>query len=339
MTSRGGTAVDVRGAKKELDEALRLAETEDLPERPRSSRIVLPTVVREQPDDPLQQTSALVLARSLLKLDRPAEAVAVLDALSAATDKPSDMFALLADAHLRLGNAALAERAARTGLLLHKTDSSLLDLLLAAQGAQGLSSDAVATARQRMAGRRDAGTLLDAAEQLLRHAATVPESRLAEHYAELHEALAFATEARTLAPKDLPARVVRARALQRLDRWSEAKAELASLPEGGTAAWRREAAEAEARGLLRLREYAGCLAHCNNALAAFPASTSLARTRALAFAEGFIPGVETGGRRVVDDAAMSCFEKAGADPSSREPGIRRCATAHGRAARRRPWRS
>ena len=321
VTSRGGAAVDVRGAKKELDEALHLAETGDFAGAVQIlSRVVLPTVVREHPDDPLQQTSALVLAKSLLKLDRPAEAVAVLDALSAATDKPSEMSALLADAHLRLGNAALAERAARTGLLLHKTDASLLDLLLAAQGAQGLSSDAVATARQRMAGRRDTGTLLDAAEQLLRHAATVPESRLAEHYGELHEALALATEARTLAPKELPPRVLRARVLQRLDRWTEAKAELAGLPEGGAAAWRREAAEAEARGLLRLREYAGCLAHCNKALAAFPASTSLARTRALAFAEGFILGVETGGRRVVDDASMNFFEKAVADPAVREPG-------------------
>ena len=109
VTSRGGAGVDVRGAKKELDEALHLAETGDFAGAVQIlSRVVLPTVVREHPDDPLQQTSALVLAKSLLKLDRPAEAVAVLDALSAATDKPSEMFALLADAHLRIGNAALA---------------------------------------------------------------------------------------------------------------------------------------------------------------------------------------------------------------------------------------
>jgi serine/threonine protein kinase len=215
VTGRGGSTVDVRGAKKELDEALRFAEKEDWTSAVEIlSRVVLPSVVREHPDDPLQQTSAITLARCLLKLDRPAEAVAALDALSAATDKPSDMFALLADAHLRLGNASLAERAARTGLLLHKTDATLLDLLLAAQGAQGLSSDAVATARQRLAGRRDAGTLLDAAAQLLQHAATVPETRLPEQFAEFHEALALAAEARNLAPKDHRPRVIRARALR-----------------------------------------------------------------------------------------------------------------------------
>jgi tetratricopeptide (TPR) repeat protein len=276
--------------------------------------------VREHPDDPLQQTSAITLARGLLKLDRPADAVAALDALSAATDKPSDMFALLADAHLRLGNASLAERAARTGLLLHRTDAALLDLLLAAQGAQGLSTDAVDTARLRIAGRRDAGTLLDAAEQLLRHAATVVETRLPEQFSDLHEALALAAEAKNLSPKDHRPRILKARALQGLERWAEARSELGAFPEGGDASLRRQAAEVEARGLLRLREYAGCLAHCNNALAAFPGSASLARTRALAFAEGFILGVETGGRRVVDDAAMSFFDRAVADPTVREPG-------------------
>jgi tetratricopeptide (TPR) repeat protein len=322
VTGRGGGGgVDVRGARKELDEALHFVEREDFTGAVEIlSRLVLPALVREHPDDPLQQTSTIALAKSLLKLDRPQEAVTALDALAAATDKPAEMFALLADAHLKLGNASLAERAARTGLLLHKTDGALLDLLLAAQGAQGLSSDAVATARQRLAGRRDAGTLLDAAEQLLRHAATVPETRLPEQFAELHEALALAGEARALAPKDMRPRVLRARVLQRLDRWGDARTELAGLPEGGEAAWRREAAEAEARGLLRLKEFAGCLAHCNTSLGAFPDSTSLARTRALAFAEGFVLGVETGGRRVVDDAAMSFFERAVADPALREAG-------------------
>jgi tetratricopeptide (TPR) repeat protein len=321
VTGRGGPAVDVRGAKKELDEALKLAgegnwagAVEIL------SRVVLPSVVREMPDDPLQQTSAITLARGLLKLGRPAEAVAALDALSAAAEKPSEMFALLANAHLKLGNPALAERAARTGLLLHKTDAGLLDLLLASQSVQGLVSDSVATARQRLALRRDAGTLLDAAEHLLRHAAAVPETRLPDAFANIHEALELASEARALGLQDARARIVRARALLALDRWPEAKTELVGVPETAGAARRREAAELEARTLLQLREYAGCLAHCNRALAEFPHSASLARTRARAFADGFILGVETGGRRAVDDAAMSFFEKAVGDASAREPG-------------------
>jgi tetratricopeptide (TPR) repeat protein len=321
VTSRGGPAVDVRGTKKELDVALRLAGEGDWDGAVGIlSRLVLPSVVRELPDDPLQQTSTITLARGLMKLGRPAEAVAALDALSAATEKPSDMFALLANAHLKLGNAALAERAASTGLLVHKTDPALLDLLLAAQSLQGLVSNAVVTARQRVALRRDVGTLLDAAEQLLRHAASTPEARLPDAFANVHEALGLASEARTLAPQDARARVVRARALEALDRWQDTKAELADFPEATGAARKREAAEIEARALLQLREYAGCLARCNKGLAEFPDSTSLARTRARAFAEGFILGVETGGRRAVDDASMSFFEKAIASPSGGEPG-------------------
>jgi tetratricopeptide (TPR) repeat protein len=321
VTGRGGPAVDVRGAKKDLDEAMVLAAKEDWAGAVAVlSRVVLPSVVREMPDDPLQQTSAITLARGLMKLGRPAEALAALDALSAATEKPTDMFALVANAHLKLGNAPLAERAARTGLLLHKSDSALLDLLLASLSLQGLVSEAVGTARQRLAVKRSAPTLLDVAEQLLRHATRLPEARLPEVFAAFHETLELATEARRLAPKDARARVLRARALQGLDRWAEAKTELVGLPEGVGAGRRREAAELEARGLLRLREFAGCLALCNKALAQFPESVSLARTRALAFAEGFILGVETGGRRAVDDGAMSFFETAVGDPAVREPG-------------------
>jgi Flp pilus assembly protein TadD len=321
VTGRGGPAVDVRGTKKELDVALRLAGEGDWDGAVGIlSRLVLPSVVRELPDDPLQQTSTITLARGLMKLGRPVEAVAALDALSAATEKPSDMFALLANAHLKLGNAALAERAASTGLLVHKTDPALLDLLLAAQSLQGQVSNAVATARQRLDLRRDAGTLLDAAELLLRHAASAAETRLPDAFANVHEALALASEARTLTPQDPRARVVRAHALEALDRWQDAKAELADFPEATGATRKREAAEIEARALLQLREYAGCLARCNKGLVEFPNSTSLARTRARAFADGFILGVETGGRRAVDDAAMSFFEKAIASPSGREPG-------------------
>ena len=323
VTGRGDgrAAVDVRGAKKDLDEALQLAGKEDWTGAVEIlSRLVLPSLVREIPDDPVQQTATLTYGKALLKLDRPADAVAALDALSAATEKPAELFALLAEAHLRLGNASLAERASRTGLLLHKTDPELLGALLAAQGAQGLTSDAVATARQRLAVQRDVPALLDAAEQLLTHAAAAPEARLPDAFAGVHEAIALASEARKLAPKDQRARIVRAQALQFLDRWADARNELAVLPDGLTASLRREAAETTARTLLNLREFAGCLALCNKALTAHPASRTLARTRALALAEGFILGVETGGRRVVDDAAMTFFEDAVADPALREPG-------------------
>ena len=323
VTGRGDgrASVDVRGVKKDLDYALSLAAKDEWPRAVEIlSRAVLPSVVRELPDDPLQQTSAITLARGLLKLGRPAEAVACLDALSAAADKPSDMFTLLADAHLKLGNAPLAERAARTGLLLHKTDPALLELLLAAQDAQGLVSGAIATARQRLAGKRDAASLASVAEQLLKHAASVPEPRLPDAFANLHEGLRLATEARDLAPKDPRPRLVRARLLHALERWADARPDLAAMPESAPAEVRREAADCAARGLLKLREYATCLAHCNKALAAFPDSVSLTRTRALAFAEGFVLGVESGGRRVVDDAAMSFFERAVANAAVREPG-------------------
>jgi tetratricopeptide (TPR) repeat protein len=323
VTGRGGegrASVDVRGATRDVEEACRLAGAGDWKASvDLLSRVVLPSVVRELPDDPLQQRAVLTFARGLLKLGRPAEAVAALDALSGATEKPIELFTALAEAHRSLGHASLAERAARAGLTIHPDNKALLDGLLEAQRAQGLFPDAVATARQRLAISRDAPALAAAGELLVEQASRVAEARLPERFASLHEAVTLLSEAREKAPADPAWRLPLARALATLERWPEARVVLEGATDARDARRAQAAAELLARVLLRLREYAACLAHCNRSLAMFPGSVELARNRALAFAEGFVLGVETDGRRVADDAAMSFFERAISDSSRREP--------------------
>jgi tetratricopeptide (TPR) repeat protein len=323
VTGRGGegrASVDVRGATRDIEEARRLAGAGDWKAAvDLLSRVVLPSVVRELPDDPLQQGAVLTFARGLLKLGRPAEAVTALDALSGATEKPIELFIALAEAHLGLGHASLAERAARAGLSVYSANTALLEHLLDAQRAQGLYADAVATARQRLAASRDAPALVAAGEQLVEQASRVSEARLPEQFALLHEAEALLTEAREQAPADPAWRLPLARALATLERWPEARVILEGTVDARDARRAQAAAELLARVLLRLREYAACLARCNRSLATFQGSVSLARNRALAFAEGFVLGVETDGRRVADDAAMSFFERVIADAARREP--------------------
>ncbi|HMA29019.1 MAG TPA: tetratricopeptide repeat protein, partial [Thermoanaerobaculia bacterium] len=255
----------------------------------------------------------------LIELGRSEEALPVLDALSGATERPAEVFISLARAHLALGHAALAERAARAGLTVHEGNPALLEGLLEAQRAQGLLSDAVATARQRLAASRDAGSLSTAAGLLVEQAARVPEARLPEGFSSLHEAVALLSEAREKAPHDPSWKLPLARAYAALEQWTEARVVLEGVTETPDPRQAREAAELLAKCLLALREYGACLAQCNRSLALFPDSVALARHRALAFAEGFVLGVETDGRRVMDDAAMSFFEKVIADAARCEP--------------------
>ncbi|HSB62960.1 MAG TPA: protein kinase [Thermoanaerobaculia bacterium] len=316
----GRASVDVRGAARDLDEAKKLAGKGNWKAAVELlSRIVLPSVVRELPDDPLQQTAVLTLARGLLELGRGAEAVTALDALSGAVEKPADLFIFMARAQLSLGQAALAERAARAGLGVHEGNPKLLECLLEAQRAQGLFSDAIATARQRLAVTRDAAALSTVAEQLVEHAARVSEARLPDGFSSLHEAVSLLSEARELAPHDPSWRLSLAHAFAALERWPEARVILEGITEAPDVHRAQEGAELLAKCLLSLREYAACLAQCNRSLALFPDSVALSRHRALAFAEGFVLGVETEGRRVVDDAAMSFFEKIIADAAHCEP--------------------
>jgi tetratricopeptide (TPR) repeat protein len=318
--AEGRASVDVRGAARDVDEAKRLAGKGDWKAAvDLLSRVVLPSVVRELPDDPLQQTAVLIFARGLLELGRAEEAVTVLDALSGAMEKPAELFISLARAHLVLGHAPLAERAARAGLTVHAGNPKMLECLLEAQRAQGLFSDAVATARQRLAASRDAGSLSMAAEQLVDSAVRVSEARLPEGFPSLHEAVSLLSEAREQAPLDPSWRLPLARAFAALDRWAEARVVLEGITETRDPRRARESAELLATCLLSLREYGACLAQCNRSLALFPDSLALTRHRALAFAEGFVLGVETDGRRVVDDAAMSFFERVIADARHCEP--------------------
>jgi tetratricopeptide (TPR) repeat protein len=319
-SAEGRVSVDVRGAPREVEEARRRAAAGDWKAAADLlSRVVLPSVAREFPDDPLQQRAVLTLARALLRLGRPAEAVAALDALSGATEKPAELFTSLAEGHLALGRAPLAERAAQAGLIVHGTNTALFELLLEAQRAQGRFSDAVATARQRLAVSRDAASLAAAGEQLVELAARVSEARLPEAFGPLHEAVSLLSEARERAPQDPAWRLPLARAFVSLERWPEARATLEGITDDRDPRRAREVAELLAQCLLRLREYGTCLAHCNRSLAVFPDSVALARRRALAFAEGFVLGVERDGRRVADDAAMTFFETVVTDAARREP--------------------
>ena len=280
------------------------------------SRVVLPSVVRDLPDDPLQQTSVITHARGLLELDRASDAVTVLDALSGAVEKPSDMFVLLAEAHLKLGQRR--SPSAPPGRASSCTNPRLLDLLLAAQRAQGLVSDAVATARLRLAATRDAASLSSAAERLVDTPTASPRRGCPRRLRTSTRRSPFSRRhgnARLSIPLETPARAC--------PRGARPVGGGAHRPRGNHGRARpapgARVRRASCKCLLSLREYAACLAQCNRSLAVFPDSVTLARHRALAFAEGFVLGVETDGRRVVDDAAMSFFEKIIADATSCEP--------------------
>jgi tetratricopeptide (TPR) repeat protein len=319
--SEGRAAVDVRVVSRDLEEAKKLAGTGDWKAAvDLLSRVVLRSVVREFPDDPSQQAMVVMFARGLLKLGRAGEAVTVLDALSGATKKPAELYTFLAEAHLALRHAHLAEHVARAGLTVHEGNNTLLELLIEAQQAQGLVSDAVATSRQRLGLSRDGTSLVAAGEQLVEYAASLSEVRLPESFRSLHEAVALLSEARERAPHDPAWRLPLARAFTALERWQEARVILEGTTDARNPRRAREAAELLARCLLRLREYAACLAQCNRSLALYPDAISFERGRALAFAEGFVLGVEKDGLRVADDTAMSFFEWAVGDPAVREPG-------------------
>ena len=221
-------------------------------------------------------------------------------------EKPAELF-ISPHGRISLGHAPLAERAARAGLTVHEANPKLLECLLEAQRAQGLFPTRSPP--------RGKGSLSRVTPALSRRR---PSSSSRTRRASPRRAF---TRGSYPCTKRSPS--FRRRETRRLSIRPETSARACvrgarALARGargprrnhGCARPRRARESAElAKCLLSLREYAACLAQCNRSLALFPDSVALARNRALAFAEGFVLGVETDGRRVVDDAAMSFFEK------------------------------
>ncbi|HQR45697.1 MAG TPA: protein kinase, partial [Thermoanaerobaculia bacterium] len=230
----------------------------------------MPSLARDLPDDPLQQTLALGLARTLLKLGRPEEALRSLDVLAAASVRPPEATLIAAEASLERGDPAQAERIVFAALAGRPQDAGLLDVLLRAQLALGQDGKALETVRRLIKvggpGPETTGFL---AELLVRTAGGLPESERLEAMRRLAEAVARLADplVREAAPAE--ALETAARALALAGRWEEALGELdvaASFGDGAGPAL----SELTADCLLAAGRWDECLSRCEAWLTAWP---------------------------------------------------------------------
>ena len=166
VTGRGGegrASVDVRGAARDVDEAKRLAGSRRLEGRRRPPLARRPALGRARASrrPAAADGGSHVRARPPRARPRGGGRDRRSTPCPARWKSRRSCSSPWREAHLALGHAPLAERAARAGLTVHDGNPKLLECLLEAQRAQGLFSDAVATARQRLAVSRDARLSLD----------------------------------------------------------------------------------------------------------------------------------------------------------------------------------
>lgn len=314
FVSVGGTdgrraAVSSERAREAVEKALAFEREESWAEaHEHYARFFLPSLARDLPDDPLQQTLALGLARTLLRLGRPEEALRSLDALAGASVRPAEATRLAAEASLQLGDPAQAERIAFAALSGRPDDGKLLNLLLEARLALGQEEPALETARRLIAVEGpDPAATGRLAEILVRTASSLPESERPEALRRLAEAVVRLSDPldREASPDETLETIVRALTLA--GRWDEALGELdgAMSPEGDAGQAR---AELTAECLLEVDRWDECLSRSEAWLRSWPRSVALRRAAARALVAGLTSGLSIPGGEEAGEAARNALE-------------------------------
>ena len=339
--SAGGTdgrraGVNWERAREAVEKAQTLEREEKWAEaHEHYAHFYMPSLARDLPDDPLQQTLALGLARTLLMLGRPEEALRSLDVLAGASVQPPEATRLAAEASLRRGDAAQAERIAFAALAGRPHDVALLDLLLQAQLALGRDERALETVRRllKVGGPDPAATGL-LAELLVRTAGSLPEDQGPEAMRRLGEAVARLEDPglRESAPAETLETTVRALALA--GRWEEALGELdGAAPAAGEAG--QALAELTADCLLAVDRWDECLSRCEAWLKSWPQSGVLRRAAARALVAGLASGLSIAGGEAAGEAARTVLEASLRESPSRDVVLALARYSEWRGQRRR----
>ncbi len=283
------------------------------------ARFFMPSLVKDLPDDPLQQTLALGVARTLLRLGKPDEALRSLDALAGASVRPREATILAVEASLERGDPAHAERIAYAATAGRREDGELLDLLLRAQIALGQDEAALETVRRLMAVEGPTPpVLLSLSDLLVRTAAARPEAERPETVRRLGEAVARLGDQNLREAEPEETLMTASRALAAAERWEEALAGLGAAPKAGEdAACAR--AELLARTLVDSGRYVECVSGVQGWLSAWPSSMAIRRCAAEALAFALAEGLPVPGGEKSGEAARRALESGLRDRP--EPGI------------------
>ena len=325
FVSAGGTdgrraSVAWERAREAVDKAQALEREENWAEAHELyARFFMPSLVKDLPDDPLQQTLALGVARTLLRLGRPDEAFRSLDALAGASVRSREATLLAVEASLERGDPGQAERLAFAATAGRRDDSELLDLLLRAQLALGQDEAALETVRRLTAVEGPLPPLLMTLSDLLvRTAAARPEAERPEAFRRLGEAVARLGDENLREAEPEETLMAASRALAAAERCDEALAGLEASPDA-----EGEAARARAELLAHILVEAGrngeCVSRAPGWLSAWPSSVALRRSAAQGLAFALSEGVPVPGGEKSGEAARRALESGLRDTP--DPGI------------------
>ncbi len=325
FVSAGGTdgrraSVAWERAREAVDKAQALEREENWAEAHELyARFFMPSLVRDLPDDPLQQTLALGVARTLLRLGRPDEAFRSLDALAGASVRSREATLLAVEASLGRGDPGQAERIAFSATAGGRDDGELLGLLLRAQIALGQDEAALETVRRLMAVEGPTPAILMSLSDLLVQTAVArPEAERPEALRRLGEAVAHLGDQNLREAEPEETLMTASLALAAAERWEEALAGLDAAPaaEGDAA---RARAELSTQILVESGRYGECVSRAQGWLSAWPSSVALRRLAAQGLAFALAEGLPVQGGEKSGEAARRALESGLRDTP--EPGI------------------
>jgi serine/threonine protein kinase len=294
--------------------------------------LFVPDMATAAADDPLIQHVAINYANCLIELGRYDEAIAVLQSVSGAKEKPAEYFVNLSLAQIRTDEYRAAGHTAAAGLRLYPDDHDLIGNLLTAQTALGAFAEAAETAKIRLSHKRDVHSLHEVAVLHCKYADTVRDLDWPLAIKNYKYAVSLLREAKDLNPRYLAVRIQLAITLEALTAYGRCTDELAAakdLPFHFSD--RVFMAYLFARCLDRVNDHKGCWEFCNKWLAKIAELEGthtvprnhivrLERVRAITIADGYCIGQMKDGQRVIAPVAAEFFAQIVHDERLREAG-------------------
>lgn len=291
-----------------------------------------PDIAASVPGHPLTQHVAINYASSLISLGRFDEAIAVLQSLARAKEKPGEYFVNLSLAQIRKHEYRAAAQTATEGLRLYPGDDELIGNLLTAQTGLGSLAEAAETAKIRLVRKRDVHSLHEVAVLHCECGDRVRNLDWPLAVKNYKYAVGLLREAKELNPRYLLARIQLPIALEAMTAYGQCTSEISALNDLSLHFSDRVfLAYLIARCLDRVRAHQRCWEFCNGWLkkiaevqATNPVRrhhvVRLERVRAVTIADGYCIGIVRDEQRTISPLAAKFFAHIVHDEEQREAG-------------------
>lgn len=283
------------------------------------SGLFIQDVFAGAPDDGFVQHVTVNLANALHCLGRYQEAVNVLTTISKAQKLPCEYYLNLSNSYISLGQFEDCEKISSAGLTIFPKDTGLIGNRTIALSKLNRHKEAIESAMKRLNAETNVKSLCEAGVAFFNSAQANESIDFPEAMKDYKIALSTYRQAESINPRYFEASLNIANILFWLRRYEESSQKgLSIINNKCDGQSYSTCAYYQARNMLWLSSFQGCIDFCDRMLKSSPNFIALKRIRMQALTDGFVYGQYKDGKPVINKECLEYFETMCKDESLRE---------------------